>query len=156
MTSSTVCGYLVITNLWFDDDDGDPETRSFWLQAKDGEVVYDKSIREAWEKAICPQYVNMNYTSMFSYFDLKTNPRRIHPFATVFEDWFCREIYSYINGTQKVIPVLILRPCRVSLVGHWRHGLSSSMLLEARKHVTRSHAAFLAAKTIQVWWHKRK
>lgn len=155
-SSNTICGYIVITSEWFDDDCIDPDVKSFWIKSKDGNVIYDKSLRRAWELAIQPQYVNRNSSSIFSYFDLKSNPRRVHPFATTFEDWFCREIYSYLNGTQKMLPVLILRPCRICLVGYWRNGLDSDMLLKARKCVIRTSSVHTAAKRIQVWWRKYK
>lgn len=146
-TSNTICGYVVITDHWFKEDKTHP-SQSFKVEAKAGKVVFNKSLQDAWRHAIQPQCRDPNSAqSVFSVYDVKRNPRRFHPFATAFIDWYRREIPDYVKGNRTKLPTLILQSSSSN------HDLLNPDVYEdVRKGIVRSSKAHDIARIIQRWW----
>ena len=149
-----ICGYLVITKKWFRDDE-DKTTQAFTLftKPKDGNntICFNKELRKFWLAAVNPVYYIPKEESLFLWLDVKTNPRRIHPFALAYYN-FLKSVKDYIKNPAGHPPVLLMRPSDIPFpTGYWRNGLPSTSLHCANQCITTTETFYKALVMIQKW-----
>jgi len=145
-----IAGYLQMPVQWFDNEEVTNEVRTFTVYHKDGKIISNPTLRDFWLSRIQPVYANVS-KDLVDYYDLKTNPRRIHPFAVVYHDW-CERLGDYIrNPLMTPAPVCVMKRCiiPISLCLNFRQGLPTDM--EPRLHYS-YHDALPALVTLQCWW----
>lgn len=170
------CGFLRAHLPWFEDNT-DTMTRSefsnFWIrdsqdspsQTKDFTLYYDtntmkmeysEDFRTFWVKGIQPVYPNGNLPPhLIGFYDMKSNPRRIHPYAHVISAWYDRVI-QFLNGEEQYPPVCVLKKALLPL-----HLCFSYRQLEKKtdpvpfcQYKYQDHDALLFLIRIQVWWRE--
>lgn len=145
-----ITGYLQMPVQWFDNEEANEEVRTFTVHHKDGKMVSNPQLRDFWLSRIQPVYANVS-KELVHYYDTKTNPRRIHPFAVVYHDW-CEKLGDHIrNPWRTSAPVCVMKRCiiPISLCLNFREGLPATMepLLQYSYH-----DALPALVTLQCWW----
>jgi hypothetical protein len=118
-----ICGYIVLSTKWFDQD-GEEIVKSFFVHCdKQNRIVFNTELRALWEKAVQPLYVNFYPDRLFYFEDLKSNPRRVHVYAEAYYQWYVN-VQDYASGLLDSPPVVILKSTSVSFdLLTWRKGL---------------------------------
>lgn len=137
---------------WFDTDAETDEVRSFTVyRDEDGKVLPHPELRDFWVACIKPVYANNKGRDpvtmpLLHYYDTKSNPRRIHPFAVVYYEW-CEKVYQGLN------PVCLMRPCvlPVSLCFNYREGLPDHLI---RFQEYSTHDGLPRLIRLQSWWRR--
>lgn len=151
-TSSKVCGYVVLTDHWFEDDPPASTTGyTIYVNPKNDNLpIFDRKLREHWESAIKPKYANSQRT-FFTYYDIKSNPRRIHPFQKAYSSWYLTEVPEFVQGLTNRPPVLILKPVSVQRCGYWRDGLNDVEITKANSNIIRTDEFYQKLSILQRW-----
>jgi len=151
-----ILGILDFPSHWFEDDDGENKTTRHFFYMDENGTIRDQNghFRKKWLQVVRPVY-NVPFSSnhdrdhscFINWFDLKTNPRRIHPFCTLIVKWVQR--LEHHHKTRSYPPLLILRPCSLLQPYHWRrvserYGFSSCSFV---------YGYFSLCK-LQKWWRR--
>ena len=117
--SNFICGQISMPTQWFEMDPTDAmERRTFTLYCDRKTETFSEDsaikLREFWIRCIQPTYYSPSSPDFIVHrFDIKSNPRRIHPFARAFFDWYesvllYRKEYLETKTTiQRRLPILI-------------------------------------------------
>ena len=104
-------GYLQMPVQWFDTDPLSNDVRTFFVYATDGQLEPIPELRQLWLSCIQPVYANPSDSLLIHYYDTKSNPRRVHPFAVVYWEW-CNKVYDYMDNPHlQQKPVCVLKRC---------------------------------------------
>lgn len=128
-----VAGYLQMPERWFEIDSPSDRVRSFTVYRKEGTLVPHPDLRRFWMSCILPVYQNNKRGDpitqpLVHYYDTKSNPRRVHPFAVAYHEW-CDKVYAGLSNPLATAPVCILKKCILptSLFFNFREGLPDHM-----------------------------
>jgi hypothetical protein len=108
-----VAGYIRIPVQWFEKEPDTKEVRSFTVYRSHDDVIPHPTLRAFWLSRIIPVYANhdgspLEEQPMVSWFDTKTNPRRVHPFAHVYISW-AERVMMHVHTGKGNAPVCILK-----------------------------------------------
>ena len=149
-----VAGYIQMPVQWFDNEEVTNEVQTFTVYHNDGKIISNPALRNFWLSRIQPVYA-VNSTTLLQYYDTKSNPRRVHPFAVLFHEWY-ELVYKHARDPSKTLaPVCVMRRCVLpaSLCLNFREGLPVDM--EPFLDYSR-HDALPALVSLQCWWRGRK
>ena len=112
-TKMKVAGFIRLPVQWFDDEQESYETRDFTLYChEDGSFIKNYSLRSFWLSKIQPIYINsMTSPQLHDTYDIKSNPRRIHPFAHQYVHWIERVMLHVQTKGRMPPPLCIMKRC---------------------------------------------
>ena len=172
MRDKVICGYVVMTDQWFDfDPPGTSRGYTIYTKLPDGSfdgsfdgsypIIFDPQLRQHWEKAIKPMYLTNSITTMFDVYDIKENKRRIHPYQIAYSEWVTVELPSYLMQLQHLKykptsypPVLILKSTDTKLIaGYWKSsgGVSVNEYTRASINIIHTNEFYTYLTRLQRW-----
>jgi len=85
-----ICGILIGNDQWFISDNGKITNVRFELmKSTKDKICVHQGFRDYWISCLKPLYVGKNTNNNnISYYDLKTNWRRTHPYVDAILEWF--------------------------------------------------------------------
>ena len=116
MTDRIFCGRISLPTKWFDNDTVDEIAEfSFYYNPDNRELYSTEEWYTYWKICIHPLYkprrrLNANKTpfnTIVSVYDFKSNPRRIHPYATIIVN-FADKIHNFIRNHNEIPPYFVL------------------------------------------------
>ena len=157
---NTCCGYLQFPEQWFDNEPENEHVRTFSLwgnlnlqQLKDESSL--SQIRTFWLSRIQSIYGNSFSDSLLlNFYDTKTNPRRIHPFAHIYISWV-NKVFEFLHGETDHAPVCVMK--RLVLPSQYLICYKNGLPLEMKDLLEyKYYDGYPSLVRIQRWWRYRK
>lgn len=149
-------GVLYLTSTWFYGDDFEPSQQFFLYADNENKLVYNANVRSAWKKAIKPLYVDSDEHQLFLITDVKSNPRRVHPFCKAFTTFLFEDVLHYLQGKTPHLPVLVTKPMFARFKSQWRQQdpLEISSVKDLQTALFTPHKVTQLVTALQRWYRR--